>query len=161
MNVLILIIVVVLVIVLGLWLLFLYAAFRSFDGLTEVEAIKELKRFLGFEFKDDYTVVKFYQETIPDFILKLTISLPDDSFKEITAFLDTLKLEEAETKGYKYGWERVEKTERHTGYYGYEDEEDTNIYRKSYGEYQENYRKYSMLTVDCDNQTLTYEAGSG
>ena len=146
--------------------LFLYLALSSLEGYTEVDAIKQVKQFLGFQFKDDYTIMKFYQETIPDFILDITISLPDDSFQEITAFLDSLKLEteknEDKAAEYKYGWEKIEKIDRYAAF-GQDVEEDTNILRKSYWKDRENgsgIDSFTILTVDCDNKTLTYEEGT-
>ena len=160
------VLIIVFVLIIVAFGLFLYLAFCSFDGCSEVDAIKQVKRFLGFQFKDDYTIMKFYQETIPDFILDITISLPDDSFQEITAFWDSLKLEteknEDKAAEYKYGWEKIEKTDRYAAF-GQDVEEDTNIFKKSYFEYRKNgsgIDSYTSLTVDCDNKTLTYIAGT-
>ena len=150
----------ILLIFIALWMLLLFVTFKALDGHTENEAIKIVKRFLGFPFKDDYTIISMYEETIPDRILRITISLPDDSFKEITTFLDTLKLEIEKTKEYERGWEKIKKTIYTID--GQKVEEDTNVFMKFYTKYSENgYRSFTRLTVDCDNKTLSYNGGSG
>ena len=128
-------------------------ALQTGQGLTEDEMLKHIKWFLGLNFQGDYTVIKFEQQLM-DRIKVISLNLSDESFKEITTFLESINLTEdttySEDKTVKYidGWHK---------------DEDANNFMKFHEAFSTEHEDWpffvATLTVDCDNKTLTYEQG--
>ena len=144
----IVVLLIIAVIVFFLLHLLAYTVFRAaFRGTTEAEMIKYIKSFLGIDFQGAYTVIKFEQRMV-DCQKCLSLKLTDESFQEITAFLEKLDTEitynEDKAVADKDGWLKVNK----------------NIIRKIHNENDESSLIiYSEeLTIDSENKILTFRA---
>ena len=150
----------------GFMLLVAFSFISIGKEATDLNAVKKLKWFLGLDFQGDYTVIKYEEQPIHgDHPLYISISVSDESFKEIATFLESVELikEEEECNNLKGGdsfvMQQLKDGSMIFGHNlkdanGWHKPKDANIFIKTDNEY--NY--IVRLVVDCDNRTLSLNA---
>lgn len=129
-----------------------YVLSKTGSPNKEIESINTLKRFLGMDFRDGYTIIEHIsRNNHPDRPLNVTILLSEDSFNEVLEFIAKIESNVKETlsedKKIKYVEHIIKQTDclikKH---------EASHIYSST----SEYIFFIASLTIDYDKKTLTY-----
>jgi len=127
---------------------------------TDVNAVKILKGFLGLDFQGEYTVIKYEERPLHgDHPLYISISIPEESIKEIMTFLESVNF------GSKTTYENDEKRGKIKCLDRWYKDKEKNIYGKTHDAFYvsdsgNNDMPFfrASLEIDCDNKTLSFSA---
>ena len=137
--------IILIVCIVGLILLFILILLRiNWSNFlapnTEEESMRELKRFLGFDFKGEYNVIEHdSRNNHGDRPLRILISLSDVAFEEIMSYMETIN----------FGSDEKESIEK------------CGIWRTWEGSLVKNFTDshfLASLKIDCQNKTIAYSS---
>ena len=144
------VLIVLLIVIFGGGFLFLF--FRSVSVKdSSTNKIKQIIDFLGFDFKDNYTIIEFKNNGAPilgDVVM--SISIPDESFEEIEMFLRSINLGKEEIKFSE---------DKETKYIEvWHKNKDTDIFTKTYSVFNKEGCNFFIATldVDCDKKIISF-----
>ena len=122
----------------------------------EIESINTIKRFLGMDFRDGYTIIEHIsRNNHPDRPLNVTIQLSEESFNKVMEFIAKIESNTKETLSDDEKIKYVERTIKQTDCL-IKKHEASHIYSSA----SEYLFFIASLTIEFDKKTLTYKETS-